>query len=56
MCFSLNTNDITTILRLDLFFLLYCWLFDDSALVLGPASEKDKNNSVQLVTWEIKLF
>ena len=25
--------------------LLYCWLFDDSALVLGHGSEKDKNKS-----------
>ena len=39
-----------------IFFSLYCWLFNDSALVLGPASEKDKNNSVQLVSWEVKLF
>ena len=37
-------------------FSLYCWLFDDSAFVLGPASKKDKNNSVQLVSWEVKLF
>ena len=29
---------------------LYCWLFDDSALVLGPASQKHKINSVQLVS------
>jgi hypothetical protein len=36
--------------------LLYCWLFDDSALVLGVASEKDKTNSVKLVSWEVKLF
>ena len=36
--------------------LLYCWLFNDSALVLGVASEKDKNNSVKLVSWEVKLF
>ena len=35
---------------------LYCWLFDDSALVLGCVSEKDKNNSVKLVSWEIELF
>ena len=28
---------------------LYCWLFDDSALALDHASEKDKNNSVKLV-------
>ena len=34
--------------------LLYCWLFDDSALVLGCASEKDKKNSVKLVSWEVK--
>ena len=32
------------------------WLFDDSALVLGVASEKDKNNSLKLVSWEVKLF
>ena len=36
--------------------LFYRWLFDDSALVLGCASEKDKNNSVKLVSWEVKLF
>ena len=36
--------------------LLYCWLFDDSALVLGVASEKDKNNSAKLVSWEVKPF
>ena len=36
--------------------LLYCWLFDDSAFVLGRGSEKDKNISVQLVSWEGKLF
>ena len=35
---------------------LYCWLFDDSDLVLGCASEKDKNNSVKLVLWEIKYL
>ena len=35
---------------------LYCWQFDDSALVLGVASEKDKNNSVKLVSCEVKLF
>ena len=35
---------------------LYCWLFDDSALVLGRASEKDKNSSVKLVSWEVKHF
>ena len=34
--------------------LLYCWLLDDSALVLGLAGEKDKNDSVQLVSWEGK--
>ena len=37
--------------------LLYCRLFDDSALVLDRASEKDKkNNRVKLVSWEVKLF
>ena len=36
--------------------LLYCWLFNDFALVLSVASEKDKNNSVKLVSWEGKLF
>ena len=36
--------------------LLFCWLFDDFALVLGHASEKYKNNSVQLVSWEVELF
>ena len=35
---------------------LYSWLFADSALVLGHASEKDTKNSVQLVAWEVKLF
>ena len=35
---------------------LYCWLFDDSALVLGRGSEKDKNNSVKLGSWEVELF
>ena len=34
----------------------YCWLFDDSALVLGRASEKDKNSSFKLVSWEVNLF
>ena len=34
----------------------YGWLTDDSALVLGVASEKDKTNSVKLVSWEVKLF
>ena len=34
---------------------LYCRLFDDSALVLGHGSEKDKNHSVKLVSWEVKL-
>ena len=43
ICISQNTNDITSILHTCvILFLLYCWLFDDSALVLGPASEKDK--------------
>ena len=36
--------------------LLYCWLFDDSVLVLGYWCEKDKNNSVKLGSWEGKLF
>jgi hypothetical protein len=36
--------------------LLYCWLFDDSALVFGCASEKDESNSVKLVSWEVKPF
>ena len=27
-----------------------------NALVLGPGGEKDKNNSVQLVLYEVKLF
>ena len=36
--------------------LLYCWLFDDSALVFGVASEKDKNNRAKFVPWEVKLF
>ena len=36
--------------------LLYCWLFDDSALVLGRGSEKDKNNSVKLGSLEGQLF
>ena len=35
---------------------LYWWLLDDSALVLGCASEKDKNNIVKLVSWEVNLF
>ena len=47
---SLNTNDITPMLYTCLtfywsFFLLYCWLFDDSALVLGPEKEKKKTAS-----------
>ena len=52
-------HDITLILHTclnSILFLLYCWLFDDFALVLGPASEKDKNNSFQLVSWKVKLF
>ena len=32
------------------------WLFDDFALVLGRGSEKPKNNSVKLGSWEVKLF
>ena len=36
--------------------LLYCWLFVGSALVLGCASEKEKNKSVKLVSREGKLF
>ena len=36
--------------------LLYCWLFDDSALVLGRGSKKDKIYSVKLGSWEVKLF
>ena len=36
--------------------LLYCWLLDDSALTLGVASEKDKNNRVKLFSWEVKIF
>ena len=35
---------------------LYCWLFDDSALVFGHVSGKDKNNSVQRVSWEVEFF
>ena len=53
----LNTNDNTSHMS-DLVLilsLLYCLLFDDPALVLGCASEKDKKN-VQLVSWEVKLF
>ena len=34
---------------------LYCWVFDDSALVLGVASEKNKNNSVKLGSWEVNF-
>ena len=36
--------------------LLNCWLFNDSPLVLGVASEKDKNNIVKLISWEGKIF
>ena len=35
---------------------LYCLLFDDFALVLGCGSEKDKHNSVKLVSGEVNLF
>ena len=36
--------------------LLYCKIFGGSALVLGRASEKEKNKSVKLVSREGKLF
>ena len=36
--------------------LLYWWIFGGSALVLGRASEKEKNKSVKLVSGESKLF
>ena len=60
ICISLNTNDNTPITShmsdfVLILSLLYCWLFDDSALVFGVASEKDKNNSVKLVSWEVFL-
>ena len=36
--------------------LLYWWIFGGSALVLGHASEKEKNKSVKLVSKEGKFF
>ena len=36
--------------------LLYRWIFDNSAFVLGRASEKEKNKSVMLVSREDELF
>ena len=37
--------------------LLYCWPFSGSALVFVFVSEKpNKNKSVNLFTWEFKLF
>ena len=57
ICIYLNTNENTPILHTCLTLSsLYCWLFNDSALVLGVASEKDKNNRVKLISQEVKLI
>ena len=39
-----------------IFSLLYCWVFGGSTLVLGHASEKEKNKSDKLISREGKLF
>ena len=36
--------------------LLFCWLFDDSAFVLGHASEKEKNNSGSWFYGKLSFF
>ena len=54
ICISLNTKDIMPILHTCLTLSWSCLC--STALVLGRASEIDKNNSVKLVLWEVKHF